>query len=72
MKEIKLKISKMHCESCEKIIQMDLDDIAGVIDAKISSKNGTGLVKVEDSVSSESIIKAIEHLGYKAELAGEN
>ena len=71
MKELKLKISGMHCESCEKIIQMDLGDIAGVIESDIDSKTGSGLVKTEDSVSPEVIIKAINNAGYKAELVGE-
>lgn len=70
MKNLNLKISGMHCGSCEKIIQMDLDDVDGVIEAEIDSKKGTGLVKVEDSVSSEVILKTINDAGYKAELVG--
>lgn len=68
MKELKFKISGMHCGSCEKIIQMELDDTEGVIVAQISSQTNSGLVKVEDNVSPETIIKVISKAGYKAEL----
>lgn len=71
MKEIKLKISGMHCGSCEKIIQMDLSDVTGVIESKIDSKTGSGLVKTEDSVSDDLVIQTIQSTGYKAQLAGE-
>lgn len=71
MKEIKLKISGMHCESCEKIIQMDLGDVDGVLESNIDSKTGDGLVKVEDSVSEDLIIKTINNAGYKAQIVGE-
>lgn len=68
MKELKFKISGMHCGSCEKIIQMELDETKGVIDSQISSKMNSGLVKTEDDVSPETIIKAISEVGYKAEI----
>ncbi len=71
MKEIRLKISGMHCGSCEKIIQMDLSDIPGVIDSRIDAKTGSGLVKVEDPVSSETVIATIDKAGYKAKLMGD-
>lgn len=68
MKEIKLKISGMHCSSCEKIIEMDLSDLEGVQESKISSSTGEGLVKVDDSVSAENVINVIEKSGYKAKV----
>lgn len=70
MKEIKLKISGMHCSSCEKIIQMDLDDVEGVIESKIDSKDGSGLIKVEDSVSEDLIVKTVNDAGYQTQLIG--
>jgi copper chaperone CopZ len=70
-KLIKLKITGMHCSSCEKIIQMDLEDVSGVIESEINSKTGTGLVRVEDSMLPEAIIKVIGDAGYKAEIAGD-
>ncbi|KKQ74331.1 MAG: copper chaperone [Berkelbacteria bacterium GW2011_GWB1_38_5] len=68
MKELKFTISGMHCGSCEKIIQMKLEDIKGVLESDISSETSSGLVKTEDNVSSETIIEAIKKAGYKAEL----
>lgn len=72
MKEIKLKISGMHCQSCEKLIKMDLEDLDGVLDIKIDSKDGMGKIAVADNVSSGLIIKTIGDTGYKAELMGED
>lgn len=71
MKHIELKIAGMHCESCEKIIKMELDDAAGILDSVIDSKAGTGNIKVEDSVSNEDILKIIADAGYKAEILEE-
>lgn len=68
MKELKFKISGMHCGSCEKLIQMELEDTEGVLESEISSQTAIGLVKVEDNVSAQTIINAIGNSGYKAEL----
>jgi len=67
MNQIKLKIEGMHCSSCEKIIGLELEDLSGVSDIKIDSKNGTGSITLnDDSTSEEQIIKTIEAAGYKA------
>ncbi|MCL5407621.1 MAG: heavy-metal-associated domain-containing protein [Patescibacteria group bacterium] len=68
MKELKFKISGMHCGSCEKIIQMELDDTEGVLESRVDSKTSSGFVKTEDNVSPETIIETIKKAGYKAEL----
>ena len=71
MKEIKLKIVGMHCESCEKLIQMELGDTAGVLESEIDAKTGTGLIKTEDSIESDAVIEAVKKAGYKAEISKE-
>ncbi|MBM2820311.1 MAG: copper-translocating P-type ATPase, Cu2+-exporting ATPase [Candidatus Berkelbacteria bacterium] len=71
MKEINLKIEGMHCESCEKIIKMEMDEVPGVLDSVIDSKAGTGNIKVEDSISEENILKVVANTGYKAEILKE-
>ena len=70
MKKLKLKISGMHCGSCERIIQMNLSDINGVIDSHIDAKTGQGLVTVSDTVSDDLIISTIKDTGYHAQLTG--
>jgi len=69
MKNINLKIEGMHCESCEKIIKMEIEEVPGVLESKIDSKIGTGNIKVEDSVEGEVIIEAVKKAGYKAEIS---
>ncbi len=59
----------MHCPSCPKLIQMDLEDTNGVIsvDANLETK----LVTVEfdsDKLNSEDLIKIIKNSGYTAQL----
>ncbi|MDP3057597.1 MAG: heavy metal translocating P-type ATPase [bacterium] len=66
-KTIKVQIEGMHCGSCEKIIEMELLDLRGVISAKIDSTAKIGEVAVEEGkVSEEMIVNAIVRAGYKA------
>lgn len=71
-KEIHLKITGMHCGSCEQIIKEDLADLPGIIESKIDSKTGEGLIRAEQSIAANDIIKSIEKSGYKAELMTES
>ncbi len=66
-KIIKLQIEGMHCGSCEKIIEMELVDVPGVISIKIDFAAKTGEVIVEEGKTGENeIIAAIARAGYKA------
>ena len=57
-------VKGMHCPSCEKLLQMDIGDIAGVKSVKADWKKGT--VDVEgDKIDSELVKKAIRGNGYK-------
>lgn len=61
--EKKIKVSGMHCSSCEFLIKDSLNDI-GVI-AKVDSKKGEVLVKFDPKkVKLESIYKIIKDNGY--------
>lgn len=54
----------MHCPSCEKVLQMDIADIKGVISVKADFK--TGKVDVEgEGFDAEAVKKAIRSNGYK-------
>lgn len=67
-KKIHLKISGMHCESCEKIIGAELAGIQGLLESHIDSKAGHGVVEVEDFVKEDLIINSIKTAGYEAEI----
>ena len=68
MKKIFLQISGMHCESCEKIINMELKEVPGFLSAVIDSKSGEGTVDLEDNVDENLILEAIKKAGYLAEI----
>lgn len=67
MKSLKLKVSGMHCGSCEMLVKEALED-AGVKTAIPSHKNGTVDVVFDENKIKESKIKTIiEQEGYKVE-----
>ncbi len=58
------KATGMHCESCEKILQMDIGEIAGVKSVKADWKKGA--VEVEgEGYDLNAVKKAITQNGYK-------
>ncbi|MFA6423772.1 MAG: heavy metal translocating P-type ATPase [Candidatus Magasanikbacteria bacterium] len=67
-KKIHLKISGMHCESCEKIISAELAGVPGIISSHIDAKAGNGIVEVEDSVVESAVVAAIKVAGYDSEI----
>ncbi|MDP2909454.1 MAG: heavy metal translocating P-type ATPase [bacterium] len=65
-KQIELKISGMHCASCEKIIASELSELPGVSNIKIDSKSGIGTLETDDSlVNLEQIKAAVKTAGYE-------
>ncbi len=69
MKKIKLKIDGMHCSSCAMSIDMDLEDLDGVTEAKTNYAKQTSEVEFdEDKISAKNILEQIKKTGYKAEL----
>lgn len=64
MKKENLKVSGMHCPSCEKLLQMDIGDISGVKSVKADHKKGTVEVGGE-KFDSSAVKKVIEQNGYK-------
>lgn len=68
MKTIKLKVSGMHCQSCEALIKDALEETDGVFTASADLKKKRVRVLFNDEkISTEEIRKAIEEIGYKAE-----
>ena len=67
IKKVPLAIEGMHCNSCASGIQMVLQSTDGVINASASYDSKKGEVEFdEEKTNVDSIIKAIDQLGYKA------
>lgn len=66
----KLKIEGMHCSSCALLIDMDLEDLAGVRYAKTSYTKAEVEVEYdEDKVDSSKILETIKGTGYQAKIS---
>lgn len=58
------RVSGMHCSSCEKILKMEIGEIAGVKSVKADAVKG--IVEVEGSgFDADEVKKAIARSGYK-------
>lgn len=68
MDKLSLKISGMHCESCEKIIGMELSEIPGIQNVKISSVAGTGELEASPDVNNSKIEEALVRAGYSGKV----
>jgi len=67
IKNLKLKISGMHCSSCAMNIDFDLEDLDGITSAKTSyAKEVCEVDFDEEKVKVEDIISSVEKTGYKA------
>ncbi|MFA5932889.1 MAG: heavy-metal-associated domain-containing protein [Microgenomates group bacterium] len=61
------KIDGMHCTSCAMTIEMDLEDLEGVINVKTSYAKGETEVEFDSSkVTEETILETIKKDGYAA------
>ena len=66
-----LKIQGMHCTNCAMAIDMDLEDLAGVQEAKTSYARSTTVVTYDPSKASlDDILATIQETGYEAEPVG--
>jgi copper chaperone CopZ len=66
MKKIRLKVTGMHCSSCEMLVTDSLMDTKGVEKAEASFKAGTVSVTYDEKAVKESAIRSIiEKEGYK-------
>ena len=69
MKHLKLKITGMHCASCEKIIGLELSDLPGASNIKTNWNAGTSELDLDTQKNSEQdIIDTIKKAGYTAEI----
>lgn len=66
--KIVLNIQGMHCASCEKIIEMELKEVAGFESAKINHKTGEAIVEAKPETDKNAILEAIKKAGYEAQI----
>lgn len=67
MKNIRLKVNGMNCQSCGTFIREALEGIEGVFNASANlKKKRVDVLFNDDKTSTEEIRKAIENIGYKA------
>lgn len=73
MKKAIYKTKKMHCSSCEMLIEGDLEEMPGVKEAKSDYKKELTIVLFDEiSVSHDQIIETIRKAGdYEVELLSE-
>jgi P-type Cu+ transporter len=69
-KQLNLRISGMHCESCEKLISQDLKELSGIQEININYKERSGKITYESEKLSDpqDILRIIEKDGYHAEI----
>lgn len=68
MKNIKLRVNGMHCQSCEMLIRDTLEDNKAVVSASADmKKKRVDVLFNDDKISAEQIRKMIEDIGYNAE-----
>tara|TARA_Y100000310_G_scaffold200877_1_gene200962 strand:+ start:13269 stop:13481 length:213 start_codon:yes stop_codon:yes gene_type:complete len=65
MKKIKLTIEGMHCGSCAGNIEKAIGKLSGIDSVSVSAMTNKAIVQADDSVSEDSLKKAIAEVGYK-------
>jgi len=72
MHKIILKISGMHCASCEKIISMTINELSSIKDIKIDHLSGHSEITFDNTqTDSSSILDKIKTTGYDAKIIEE-
>ena len=63
-----LRITGMHCPSCATAIDLDLEDLPGVVEASTSFARGTTVVAFDPAqVDLATLVAAVREAGYTAE-----
>jgi copper chaperone CopZ len=67
---VRLNTTGMHCQSCSMLVQMDLEDVPGVVSADSDFRTGiTQVVYDPAKVAVPDLIAAVVASGYGAEVA---
>lgn len=64
-KEVELRIAGMTCSHCEMSVTKELAKLAGAKDIVVTATAGTAHLSVDDQVTTEQILEAVEEAGYK-------
>jgi len=64
-KKIELKVTGMHCKSCEMLISDELNSI-GATNIKIDFKTGNAVFDINNSVDDNKILTAVKDAGYES------
>ncbi len=71
-KKILLKVTGMHCASCEMLTKEELSELPGVSNILVDVKVGSAELVLDDSKNNiNDVIEAVKKAGYKAELKTE-
>jgi len=68
-KTMNLKVIGMHCGHCEMSVSRALKGVPGVTDAKADPQTHTATATVEEGVSVDALVAAVNEAGYTAEPA---
>ncbi|HEU0051493.1 MAG TPA: heavy metal translocating P-type ATPase [Patescibacteria group bacterium] len=61
-----LKLKGLHCKSCETLIEETVRELPGVENVSVSYANGTAQIDTDGTTEIDSILQAIQSLGYEA------
>ncbi len=64
-KDWKLHVKGMHCIACTLAVKKALLSVGGVKEAKVNFKTQAALVEADESVTIQTMQKAVEATGYK-------
>jgi Cu+-exporting ATPase len=68
-KTLSFSIPGMHCQSCERLIAGEIEELPGIVSVAISQPEGKGEVTIDDEqVAADQVIAAIKSAGYDAVL----
>jgi Cu+-exporting ATPase len=71
MEKIILKISGMHCASCEKIIGMELNEVEGIETVKVNHQTGEAIIEARSGTDKNAVLDAVKKAGYEAQIVRE-
>lgn len=72
-KKILLKVTGMHCASCETITKEELSELPGVSNILVNAKDGSAELILDESKNNISdVLEAVKKAGYQAEVKSES
>jgi copper chaperone CopZ len=70
LEKVSIRTTGMHCGSCSMLVQMTLEDLPGVAEARADvAASMTEVTFDPDAIDAAALVGAIEKAGYGAEVA---